>query len=49
VSEEPDWDDATQILAALMRLNSRVDELAATLNEIKRLLGDDDGQEESDF
>jgi hypothetical protein len=49
VSEEPDWDDATQILAALMRLNARVDELAATLDEIKRLLGDDDGQEQSGF
>jgi hypothetical protein len=38
-----EWDDVSSILLALMRLDSRLDEIEAKLNEI---LGEDDGEEE---
>jgi hypothetical protein len=42
-----EWDDATAVLAALMRLDARLDALEAKLEEIERLLDGDDeeGQE----
>ena len=41
-----DWDDATAMLSALMRIDARLDALEAKLGEIERLLDGDDEEEE---
>lgn len=45
-SDELEWSDATEILAALMRIDTRLDELEAKLETIERLLDDNDEEEE---